>query len=209
VVNLRWAALLALPVGAGLLAGYAAGGSLAGLVATRLRVLWLLWLAAGVQTAQLASGRLAGSGGLPGAAARDLRGPLLVAVFALAGAWLAANLAGRPRAMQAAAGLALAGGLANGVAIAANGRMPYLPGAARAAGLARDAETPKNVVAGPASHLAALGDIIPVPPLHAVISLGDVLIVAGVIVLIAAAMRQVPSRRRSGGAGPLRKEVTE
>ncbi|HMH90097.1 MAG TPA: hypothetical protein VK586_03330 [Streptosporangiaceae bacterium] len=130
MLSIHAAALFHSPVAAGVLAGYAAGGSLAGLSSTRLRVLWLLWLAGGLQAAQLYSARL------PNAAGRDLRLPLLAAVFVLACAWLAANLAGRPWAMQAAAILALAGGLANGAAIAADGRMPSLPAAARAAGLA-------------------------------------------------------------------------
>jgi hypothetical protein len=197
VVNFQAAMLFLSPVAAGVLAGYAAGGSLAGLVSTRLRALWLLWLAAALQVAQLA-------GALPG-----LRGPLLAAVFVLAGAWLAVNLPGRPRAMQAAAVVALAGGLANGTAIAANGRMPYLPAAARVAGLRPGAETPKNIAAVAASRLIALGDIIPVPPLRAVISAGDVLIIAGVILLIAASMRQRPSRRRIRRPGQPREEVTQ
>jgi hypothetical protein len=203
VLNIHAAALFLAPVAAGVLAGYAAGGSLAGLSSTRLRALWLLWLAGGLQAAQLYSARL------PGAAGRDLRVPLLAAVFVLACAWLAANLAGRPRAMQAAAILALAGGLANGAAIAANGRMPYLPAAARAAALGPGLETPKNIAAGPASHLIALGDIIPLPPLQAVISTGDVAIITAVIVLIAAAMGQRPRRGRAGRPRPQGGEVTE
>jgi hypothetical protein len=197
VLSLQAAALFLFPVAAGVVAGYAAGGSLAGLISIRLRALWLLWLAAGLQAIQLAG------------ALREVRGPLLAAVFALAAAWLAVNLAGRPRVIQAAAALALAGGLANGAAIAANGRMPYLPAAARAAGLSPGARTPKNIAAGPASHLIGLGDIIPVPPLDAVISAGDILIIAGVIALIAAAMRQVPGRRPIGGPRQPREEVTQ
>jgi hypothetical protein len=197
VLSLQAAVLFLSPVAAGVLAGYAAGGPMTGLISTRLRAVWLLWLAAGLQAVQLAG------------VLRELRGPLLGAVFALAAAWLAANLAGRPRIMQAAAALALAGGLANGAAIAVNGRMPYLPAAARAAGLSPAGETPKNIAAGPASHLIALGDIIPVPPLDAVISAGDILIIAGVIVLIGAAMRQVPGRRPVRRPRQPREEVTQ
>lgn len=196
MLSLPAAALFLSPVAAGVVAGYAAGGSLAGLISTRLRALWLVWLAAGLQAAQLAG------------AVRGLRGPLLAAVFGLAAAWLAVNLAGRPRLMRAAAAVALAGGVANGAAIAANGRMPYLPAAARAAGLSPGVQTPKNIAAGPASHLIALGDIIPVPPLAAVISAGDILIIAGVIALIAAAMRQVPGRPIRGPR-QRREEVTQ
>jgi len=183
-VDAATAVLFIAPVAAGVLAGYAAGGSLAGLLSTRLRALWLLWLAAAVQVVELSARALG----------HDWWLPLLAITFALAGAWLAVNLLGRPLAMKAAACLALAGGLINGAVIAANGRMPYLPAAARAAGLAPGLVTPKNVAATPGSHLTALGDVIPVPPLQAVISAGDVLIIAATVVLIAAAMRTAPRR---------------
>jgi len=185
-VNFLAAILFIAPVAAGVLVGYAMGGSLAGLVSARLRLLWLLWLAAVVQAGEL------GTRALSGALGRDLRLPLLTVTFALVGAWLAANLPGRSRAMQIAVCMALTGGLANGLAIAANGRMPYLPAAARIAQLPAGLATPKNVAAAPGSHLVALGDIIPVPQLHAVLSIGDTLIVTATIVLIATAMRQTP-----------------
>lgn len=121
---------------------------------------------------------------------RDLRLPLLAVTFALAGAWLAVNLPGRPRMMKWATGVALAGG----VAIAANGRMPYSPVAARLAHIPVGSATPQNVAAGPGSHLTALGDVIPVPVLHAIISTGGILIIAAAITLIAAAMRAAPRR---------------
>ena len=181
-MNPDLAVLLLFPVVAGALAGYATGGSLAGLLGNRLRALWLLWLAAAVQVGEL-SIRAVG---------RDLRLPLLAVTFALAGAWLALNLPGRPRVMKGAACAALAGAAANGLAIAANGRMPYSPAAARLAHIPVGSATPKNVAAGPGSHLTALGDIIPVPVLHAIVSAGDILIVAGAIILIAAAMRVAP-----------------
>jgi len=170
------------PLAMGVLAGYVAGGSLAGLLSIRLRALWLLWLAAAVQAAELYV-RVLG---------RDVRLPLLVVTVALAGAWLAVNLPGRPRAMKIAAGAALAGGLVNGAAIVANGRMPYLPAAARTAGITPGLATPKNVAAAPGSRLTALGDIIPVPPLHTIISIGDILIIIATIAIIAIAMCAVP-----------------
>jgi hypothetical protein len=122
--------------------------------------------------------------------------PLLAITFALAGAWLVANLPGRSLMMKVAGCAALAGGLANGVTIAANGRMPYLPAAARTAQIAPGLATPKNVAAAPGSQLIALSDTIPVPPLHVIISIGDVLIVLATITLIAAAMRTAPRALR-------------
>jgi Family of unknown function (DUF5317) len=181
-VDADTAVLFGAPVAAGVLAGYLAGGSLSGLLGTRLRALWLLWLAAAVQIVELSARALG----------RDWRLPLLAVTFALAGAWLVINLPGRPLAMKTGAVAALAGGLINGAVIAANGRMPYLPAAARTAGIGPGLETPKNVAAGPGSHLIALGDTIPVPPLHAIISVGDVLIIIAAVVLIATAMRTAP-----------------
>jgi hypothetical protein len=176
------AMLFIAPLAIGVFVGYLAGGSLAGLMSTRLRALWLLWLAAAVQAVELYAHVFG----------RDVRLPLLIVTVVLAGAWLAANLPGRPRAMKIAASAALAGGLVNGAAIAANGRMPYLPAAARTAGIAAGLATPKNVAAAPGSHLTALGDIIPVPPLHTIISIGDILIIMATIAIITFAMRAVP-----------------
>jgi hypothetical protein len=178
------AALLLIPVALGVLIGYASGGSLAGLVSIRLRALWLLWLAAAVQAGELYARGLD----------RGWRLPLLATTFALAGAWLAANLPGRPLTMKIAGWIALAGGLANGVVIAVNGRMPYLPAAARAVGITPGLATPKNVAATSASHLIVLGDTIPVSLLHKVVSVGDVLIIVATVGLIATGMRTVPRR---------------
>jgi len=181
-VDIETVILFAAPLVAGVLAGYLTGGAPAGLLSIRLRALWLLWLAAVVQIGELYARTLG----------HEWRLPLLAITFALAGAWLAANLPGRSVVMKTAGCAALAGGLANGVAIAANGRMPYLPAAARTAQIASGLATPKNVAAAAGSHLIALGDTIPVPPLHAIISIGDVLIVIATVTLIAAAMRTAP-----------------
>jgi hypothetical protein len=181
-VDIETVILFAAPVAAGVLAGYLTGGSLAGLLSIRLRALWLLWLAAVVQAGELYARNLG----------HDWRLPLLAITFALAGAWLVANLPGRSVVMKTAGCVALAGGLANGVVIVANGRMPYLPAAARIAQIAPGLVTPKNVAAAPGSHLIALGDTIPVPPLHAIFSIGDVLVILATIALIATAMRTAP-----------------
>jgi len=85
-----------------------------------------------------------------------------------------------------------AGGLLNGVAIAANGRMPYSAWAATRAGLGGGQQTARNVAATHATRLLPIGDVIPVPPLHAVFSIGDVLICLGIATMIIAAMRNHP-----------------
>ncbi len=95
-----------------------------------------------------------------------------------------------------AAGLIVLGAIVNGLAIAANGRMPYSPQAAVRAHLPATVTGPKHKPAGDGTRLAFLGDVIPLPPLHKIISAGDLLIAAGVSAAVAVAVR-----RRSGAAG--------
>jgi len=47
----------------------------------------------------------------------------------------------------------------------------------------------KIVIAGPRSKLRFLGDVIPIKPLGQVLSIGDVILIAGIIIVIAAGMR--------------------
>jgi Family of unknown function (DUF5317) len=98
--------------------------------------------------------------------------------------------------VRLAAGLIVLGALSNGLAIAANGRMPYAPQAAVRAHLPATVAGPKNQPAGDGTRLAVLGDVIPLPPLNKVISVGDLLIAAGVSAAVAVAMR-----RRGAAAG--------
>ncbi|MFK8905829.1 DUF5317 family protein [Streptomyces sp. YS-3] len=176
--------LFGFPAIVGVTAGYASGGRLGGLVATRLRALWLVWLAGAMQMAEYTTSRIDGR---PGQA---LRSVLLATAFVTVLGWLLVNLRGRSRLLKTAASTALAGGLLNGMAIALNGRMPYSPAAAAAAGIPPGQETAKNIAAAHGSRLTLLGDFIPVPPVHAVISIGDILITLGAAVVIATAMHQ-------------------
>src|SRR5262245_3417348 len=151
--------LLVTPVLVGVLAGTAAGGRLANLLSVRLRGLWLLWLAAAVQAAQYYlpwPRRLVQD---------DLGTPMLAAVFAIVLLWVARNVVRWPRPMQLAAALVVAGALGNGLAIAANGRMPYAPQAAVRAHLPTTVVGPKNQPADGGTRLGFLGDVIPLPPL--------------------------------------------
>lgn len=102
------------------------------------------------------------------------------------------------------------GALANGVVIAANGAMPVSEEA-----MLRIARHPLEIVS--AKHrlmqhddaLRWLGDVIPLPVLAQVVSVGDVLLAAGIGVLVSSLMRRHPpppgrrSRRLPGGAEPL------
>ncbi|WP_344934048.1 DUF5317 family protein [Actinoplanes nipponensis] len=126
------------PPAAGVVLGRLLGGRLTGLRILATRALWLLWLAAAVQFAQFS---------LPAvrhAAEQVLGVPLLAVVFLLVLAWLGAGLAGWPAALRAAAAVIMLGAALNGLAIALNGRMPYAPAAARAAGLPAGVVTAKN-----------------------------------------------------------------
>jgi hypothetical protein len=181
--------LLTTPVLVGVLIGYATGGRLANLPAVRLRGLWLLWLAAAVQAAQYYLPWLRRL------VQDDLGIPMLAVVFALVLLWVARNLLRSPRALQLAVALVVLGAVSNGLAIAANGRMPYAPQAAVRAHLRAAVAGPKNQPADDATRLAALGDVIPLPPLGKVLSAGDLLIAAGVSAGVAMAMR-----RRGGAA---------
>jgi Family of unknown function (DUF5317) len=171
------ALLFAIPAVAGLAAGYAAGGNLRNLVATRFRALWLLWAVAAAQFADV----------IPSA-----RTWVFVATFAVAVGWLVVNALNWTSALRYGALAVAAGGLLNGVAIAANGRMPYSAWAAAKAGLGAGRQTARNVAATHATRLLPIGDVIPVPPLRAVFSIGDVLISFGIATMIVAAMRTRP-----------------
>jgi hypothetical protein len=177
------------PLLGGVLAGYALGGRLQQLIRTRLRAVWLLWLAAALQFVQFEfrSARLQVESALGMS--------LLIPIFALVAAWLVVNLAGRSRAIRVAIALLLLGGALNAAAIAANGRMPYAESALVAADVpasqkARGERSPKHVAADAGTTLPWLGDVIPVRPLRKVISAGDIVLLAGVATLIAAAMRR-------------------
>ena len=169
--------LFAIPAVVGVAASYAAGGRLRNLVATRFRALWLLWAAAAAQFADV----------IPAA-----RTWVFVATFAVAVGWLVVNAVQRPPVLRYGALAVALGGLLNGVAIAANGRMPYSTWAASKAGLGVGLQTARNVAATHATRLLPIGDIIPVPPLRAVFSIGDLLICLGIATMIIAAMRGRP-----------------
>jgi hypothetical protein len=187
--------LFAVPVVAGVGIGYAAGGRLANLAATRFRALWLLWAIAVAQFADL----------IPAA-----RTYVLVGTFAVAVCWLVVNALSWPLTLRCGALAVAAGGLLNAAAIAANGRMPYSRWAAAAAGIGAGRQTARNVAAAHAARLLALGDVLPVPPLRAVFSVGDVLICCGIATIVIAGMRARPGSapRPRLPVSRTRKEVT-
>jgi hypothetical protein len=163
--------LMIAPPVAGVALGHLSGGRLAGFRTIGVRALWLVWLAAVAQYA--------------------VDGPAgLAVVFTSVLIWLAVNLPRWPAAVRLAGVAVLLGAALNGSAIALNGRMPYDPAAAAIAGLPAGAETPENEPAATATRVAVLGDTIPVPPLHAVVSPGDLLIAGGACAFVVFTMRR-------------------
>lgn len=189
-------ALVAVPVAAGALLGYARGGRLRHLADLSVRAPWLLLLAAGLQFVHF------DVAGTREAVESALHVSLMVPIFGLVGVWCLVNLPGRPRIGQVAVALVLLGGAANAVAIAANGRMPYSEQALVAAHVsdeqrARGERSPKHVAADGSTRLLWLGDVIPVAPVQKVISVGDVVLLLGVAGVVAAGMAPAGAPRRT------------
>ncbi|MBS3940662.1 MAG: DUF5317 domain-containing protein [Actinobacteria bacterium] len=93
-------------------------------------------------------------------------------------AWVVVNRH-LPGLVLVAAGLA-----ANALVMAANGAMPVSPEAIAALGIG-DVEVPpgKHILLDASTRLPWLADVIPVPPLRSIISVGDILLAIGLIPL--------------------------
>lgn len=188
--------LAGLVVVAAVLLGWLLGGRLRRLAGLPLRGLWLL-AGAGLALVGGAAAAVAA-----GSAAAYVAGSLLATLLTVT--FLARNRAlyGVP---LVTAGLAL-----NAVVAVLNGGMPVSPGAAGAAGLSGQqiadiaaGVDPRHVLAGPATVLDLLADRIPLrlPLFPEVLSAGDVLVAAGLGLLVVTAMTGVASPSTS----PLRR----
>ncbi len=175
-------AVLVLAVGI----AYARGGRLARLAHAPLHASWLLVAGLALQV------------GVDVAAARGLLGTattagwlLLLASQMLVVAWIIANRH-LPGTVLIAAGLAL-----NAIVIAANGAMPVAPEALAALG-AEPGATPtgKHTLLTDETRLPWLADILPLPALRVVISVGDLVLAAGLIPLAHALMTYRPPEER-------------
>jgi hypothetical protein len=145
-----------------------AGGRLGALTEVRLRRVWAIFAALGLEIVAI---------DLPGLS-DGVRAALMVAAYPVLAVFLAANwrLPGMP--------LVALGGALNLLAIAVNGGvMPASPSALAGAGLDADASGFQNSTALDDPRLAFLGDVFHIPaswPLSNVFSVGDVLIALGV-----------------------------
>lgn len=171
------------------------GGQLRRLGNLRLRWIWLGPLAVAIQTVLVT---LAPEGSHVVHAGLHVATYLLVAIFL----WGNRHL---PGALIIATGAFL-----NGLAITVNGGvMPTAATAQRLAGLASSGGFHNSaVLAHP--HLLWLGDIIPVPwPLPNVLSVGDIIIYAGLLVLLHRVTHARKSEREAAevGAAPVATET--
>lgn len=182
--------LFVIPVIAGLVIGLLSGGRIRTDADAGLRATWLLWAAAAVQVGGLAT--------------RSPGVPTLLAVYALVLCWIGVNLPGRTLAVRLGLSGVLVGLVANGLAIAVNGRMPYAPAAAAAVGIADGTSSMKNAPASVETLLPWLGDVLPVAPLGAVISIGDIAIAVGIAVLVPALMTIRSGNTETSRGGDLR-----
>lgn len=169
-----------------------AGGQLAALAELRIRATWTIMLGLGLQVLVVT----VLPGGSPGVhAAAHLASYVLAAAFVWANRRVPGML------------LVALGGAMNLAAISANGGvMPAWPPALRIAGLhAGDGYENSAAVADP--RLQVLGDVIPVPgvwPIANVLSVGDLVLFAGTLVLLHRVCR---SRLRPGSLPPGRQAL--
>lgn len=166
------------------------GGSLRRLADSDLRWTWLLFAGVAIQVVvdlAAARGLIGGALSYGGIAASQV-------VVLL---WVLVN---RRRRGMALVGLGL---LMNAVVIGANGAMPVDPDAMRRLGVEDRGVAPgKHELMTAETRLPWLADVIPVPPIRTVVSVGDVVLALGVAALVHQLMmvRAEPGPRRADDA---------
>jgi hypothetical protein len=173
-------ALFALAGLGGTAVGLVRGGRLHRLLGLRLRAGPLAIGCLGAQVALGAGGRT------PPTLLRDA---VVVGSYAGIGLFLLLNARAQRNGLRAAFLVLAAGWVLNVVPMALNDGMPVSLAAMRAAGVSGEdvdeGNLWKHVPATASTDVAWLGDVIPVPPLRAVISVGDVVLLAGVGAVVA------------------------
>jgi hypothetical protein len=170
---------------AGVVVGVLRGGSLENINRVRFRLPWLVFLGLALQLgAEAAAGRFPGI-------QRGVVGPLVLAIsYAFVGTFVVLNFR-FPGALLIGMGLLL-----NLSVILANGAMPVSLWAVKVSGshaVTHLQNSVKHQAMGRGTRLGFLGDIIPVPPLG-IVSVGDVVLGAGVFILVTRLM--APEKRR-------------
>jgi hypothetical protein len=162
----------------------------------RIRAWWLIIPAAVLQWIN-SEGHYPPSVGVE-AATRVVTAICLVLLAVLC--WL--NWATRGRTVRVGLGLVFAGTVANALPILAYGGMPYSTSAALTSGFSRDQLTERAnghipIESDHATLLVALSDLVPIPGLMKVVSVGDIALVVGLVVMLVglAGLRRPPRPR--------------
>lgn len=166
------------------LVGYARGGRLRRL--TEVRLAWLPAIGVAV-AAQAGLGLVGVVDGPVETLGRALLTVSLAAVLAFV--WANRRL---PGMWLVAAGFAL-----NAAVILPNGAMPVSPEAVAALGGDAAVDAGKHRLLSEGDVFPWLADIIPIPGLRIVVSVGDVVLALGVAILVARLMRGLPRHARS------------
>lgn len=120
-----------------------------------------------------------------------LEQPVVLVSHAVVAVWLIVNLVNQAGWRRVGIGLALAGWLLNLAVMLPNGGMPVsrtaMADAGRVVTDVTDGHLSKHVPLDGDTVLPQLGDIHPLPALRLVYSAGDVLLLAGLLVILAAA----------------------
>ena len=182
----------------GVLSGIAAGGRLSSLTRLRLRLPGIVVAALLAQALLM----MRTTAGLPGAAHLAL----LAASYAAAGSWLVINIP--RRSWPLATGLAVTGvgWLLNMCVVLANSGMPVSMAALARIGapaglLHGGGALGKHVQLGAGATLSFLGDTIPLRSLESVVSIGDLVMIVGLVVAVAAAMLEPRRQAELAAAG--------
>jgi len=170
-------------------------GGLAAL--THVRVRGAPWALTGAALTALRSADPAWASRVLGAAGGVLV-PLGLAVCAVGFAFANARHAGR--GVRIALAVAATGALANALATALNGGMPFSAPAARSVGLDVTG-APGHVPIDSSTLLVPLADLVPVPGLAMVFSVGDVLLWTGLAAVLVLAAAAGPTRPPGDAAG--------
>jgi Family of unknown function (DUF5317) len=201
VPTVHFVLLMAIPVLAALVVvPVARGPSLRVLLAVRVRGLWLIWIAAAIQFTRSAGLRPAADllATFDESVLRELLTWLLVAGF------VALNVRGATVTVRAWLAVFLTGASMNGLVMALNAGMPFSPRGARLVGFSEDViatPLPGHPPTSPDTVLPFLGDVVPVPVVRQLMSVGDIVMVVGVtgfLVAVALAARPVPTPATTG-----------
>jgi hypothetical protein len=180
----RGAVIFGTPIALGVFIGWLAGGSIRGLNTFPLKWFGLVWVAAACQVAQYSVGAFTDH---PHSVQNV---GLLVVMYGACGAFIARNWSSTTGRLHTGLVFLAGGFLLNAVPIALNSRMPYSGRAADYLGLSGD--TGKGVRIGPGTRLGWLGDVIPVPGVRAIVSVGDLVLIVGIVVTLVALMANSP-----------------